>query len=151
MAHNISVTEGIHIKVSPEKVFDYTQDYANRPNWDSGILHAEVLQENPVKLVQIYGKGGFKCKFQYKLFDRPNKTSLTMIDVTPKFISSGGGSWIYRADGVGTAFVQHNTLSIENKFLFYFFKPILTWQLRRNTKRSMRMVKETLENQLATG
>ena len=43
----ITVSETIHLDRSPEAVFDYTQDYATRSDWDPGIKEATILSESP--------------------------------------------------------------------------------------------------------
>jgi len=47
---NVTVKESIWIAAPIEAVWDYTQDYAHRREWDDSILEAEVVQEEPIFL-----------------------------------------------------------------------------------------------------
>ncbi|SRR6266540_2380636 len=41
-------TQRIVIAAPPEVVWDYTQDFRHRPEWDPAVAVAEVVQEAPV-------------------------------------------------------------------------------------------------------
>ena len=41
----ITVSETIHVERSPEAVFDYTQDYGTRTDWDDQIARAVVVSD----------------------------------------------------------------------------------------------------------
>jgi len=43
MERNITITESLFISRAPETVWDFTQDYTRRPQWDATILAAEVI------------------------------------------------------------------------------------------------------------
>ncbi|MGH2591930.1 MAG: SRPBCC family protein, partial [Anaerolineae bacterium] len=53
MSANVTVKESIWIAAPIETVWDYTQDYAQRHDWDDSILEAEVVQEEPARLIHI--------------------------------------------------------------------------------------------------
>jgi hypothetical protein len=46
---NVTVKESILIKASLESVWDFTQDYNRRTQWDHLVKHARVEQESPRK------------------------------------------------------------------------------------------------------
>ena len=45
--HVISVTETIWVECDPEAVWDYTQDFTRRTEWDAGVAEATVLAMEP--------------------------------------------------------------------------------------------------------
>src|SRR4051794_28012897 len=111
MDQNITVRETIFIDAPIERVWDYTQDFTHRPEWDRSIVDAEVLQREPA-VVRVKVKGGVSMTATYKLRDRPRKTSLVMTDSTSRILSGGGGSWSYEPSGGGTSFTQTNTITV---------------------------------------
>lgn len=147
MSTNVTIKESIRIAASPETVWDYTQNYAHRTEWDDAILEAKVLQTEPAPLVRIRGKGGLSFTAKYTLFRRPQITSLAMIDVESSWASGGGGSWLYEAHDGGTLWTQTNTLSIKNLFLYRLLRPLFERQLHSGTQRAMHKAKQLLETQ----
>jgi len=66
----ITIRESIEIKASKLMVWNFTQDFDNRPLWDHAILDCKLLQKKPVKLIWLKTKGGVITKLKYKLCDR---------------------------------------------------------------------------------
>ncbi len=141
----VTVKETIYVNASPEIVWDFTQDYEKRTTWDRSIIRATVLQVKPTRIVEIKAKGNLAAKFQYKLEDRPNKTSLAMIDTKSFFIRGGGGSWKYEASDKGTLWTQTNTLQLKSGLLSRLLRPAISYQLKRSTRASMRRAKRIIE------
>ncbi|KAA3605248.1 MAG: SRPBCC family protein [Calditrichaeota bacterium] len=140
--------ESIFIEATPEVVWDFTQDYSKRPNWDSAVIKTEVISEKPHRVVRVFVKGGTTTAFQYKLDRRPEKTSLQAIEMKSLFFASGGGSWVYKSRSNGTIWTQRNTLAFKNKFLTLLFKPLFSWQITKLTRQSMHEAKKQIENEL---
>ena len=56
--HVVSVTESIWVACPPEAVWDYTQDFTRRTEWDAGIAEATILAEDPRTVrVKVAGLG----------------------------------------------------------------------------------------------
>jgi hypothetical protein len=143
---NITVKEEILVAAPPERVFDYTQDYAHRAKWDDAVLEAKVVADAPERMVWVRGPGGFESTLHYRLFDRPKMTSLEMTDIRRGFgISGGGGSWRYEAADGGTRFTQQNTLVLKSRIQYWLFGWLLRWQLARTTRKAMARVKALIE------
>ena len=53
----------VEIAARPEAVWDYTQDYARRTQWDASVLKARVEIDAPERLVWIRGVG-LECRFR---------------------------------------------------------------------------------------
>ena len=147
MSFNVTVKESIFIAAQPEVVWDYTQDYSQRSDWDDSILEAQVLQEEPEKHVRIRGKGGISFTAKYTLFRRPQRTSLSMVNVQSSWAMGGGGSWSYEAEHAGTRWTQTNTLSLKDTLSNQLLYPIFAWQLRSGARRAMRKAKQIIEQQ----
>jgi len=140
---SITITHSIFITASPSVVWDFTQDYKKRTNWDHSILEAKVIQHKPFKLVKIRAKGGLFTELKYKLEDRPNKSSLAMINVKSFIIQGGGGSWRYEADDSGTLWTQTNTLIVKKYWILLV--PIIKRALVKNTIKGMKRAKQMIE------
>ncbi len=151
MASSITITEKITIEASPGAVWDYTQDFNRRTEWDGSVLGAEMIGSDLERAARVRYKGGLECTFQYKLFERPTRTTLAMTDVRSPIFSGGGGSWRYQPAGVGTEWTQVNTLTFRNPMLYWLLRWPIAWGLRRSTRQGMLKVKGILEGRLEPG
>lgn len=146
MEHKLVVTESILVDVPPEALWDFTQDYTRRSTWDSGVLEAEVLASVPVPRIRVRAQGGLRAVFQYRMFERPVRTSLAMEDVESSWIAGGGGSWAYQAQGASTLWTQTNTLVLKPRWWLGLCAPLLRLGLRSSTRRAMRKAKQLAES-----
>ena len=89
----VTVTESIHVDRPPEAVFDYTQDYATRTDWDPAVRRANVLSEDP-RSVEIISPGLGSYVLEYRLFRRGDRTSAAF---------EGVGAWLFWAAAVAVA------------------------------------------------
>src|SRR5882672_2740781 len=141
----VTVTENLQIARPPEVVWDFTQDYSRRAQWDQGILTAEVLAPSPALRVRVRAAGGVRGVFEYKLFDRPRRTSVVLTEVQSALLAGGGGSWSYEARDGGTWWTQTNSLRFKNGILFALLGGLVRWQLRSGTRKAMQTAKQMLE------
>jgi hypothetical protein len=142
--HVVTVSETIWVDRSPEAVWDYTQDYTRRAEWDAGIAEATILSTEPRTVrVRIPNLGSMTVA--YKLDRRPERTSAAFIDVDSAWVSGGGGSWEYEAADGGTRWTQTNSLELTRPRLAFLFGPVLERGLRRSTRRAMAEAKRRLE------
>src|SRR5258708_7894577 len=146
MSNTITVRASIQIQKPVAEVFDYTQNWQHRMDWDASILGVEVKQEEPHRLVQVRASGGMSFQIEYKHIDRPHLTSLVMTDHHPSWLmNGGGGSWQYEDVEGGTRWTQNNTLVVPNPFLYWLLRPMLQWQLQKITLQAMTKAKAILE------
>lgn len=145
MNRTVTSKHSIYIAKPREAVWDYTQDYAKRPVWDSSVLEASILANEPSRSVRLRARGRTTMTFLYKLDDRPNKTSLATTEVRSFIIESGAGSWTYDEHKLGTMWHQTNSVVLTRKAAI--FKPILGWFFGRQTRMSMQKAKQLLEAQ----
>jgi hypothetical protein len=143
---NITVQHSIIINKSCEEVFDYTQDFTKRRLWDKSIVDCKLISETPFRNVFIKVKGGMTANLEYKLYERPHKTSLRMINISSPLVIDGGGSWTYEYQNGGiTLWTQINTLSLKTSFIGKMLKSFVEKGLKRNTINSMETAKHILE------
>jgi hypothetical protein len=142
----ITVSESIHVRRPPEAVWEFTQDYERRAQWDASILEATVLVGPPKPRVQVRCAGGVRAVFQYRQFDRPSRTSLAMEVVRSALFEGGGGSWSYAPEGGGTTWTQTNSLILKPGCLRRLLVSMCRAQLRASTRRAMARAKAMLES-----
>ena len=141
----VTVTERVHVRRPPEFVWDFTQDYSRRAQWDTSVIEAQVLATEPAPSVRVRCAGGLRAVFRYKLFERPRRTSLALEDVHSPWIEGGGGSWSYEAADGGTLWTQSNSLVVRGGFWRRLFVPLVRRELAASTRRAMRRAKEMME------
>lgn len=137
----VTVQEAIVIGAPREKVWDYTQDWNRRAQWDDAVV--EVISTRPLK---ARFKGGLAFNIDYKLQDRPRRTALAMTGAGSRWLLGGGGSWRYDDhQSGGTHWIQTNTLVLADRFFLRLLRPLFAASLRWSTRRSMRKAKLKLE------
>ena len=140
----VSITEAIWVDRPPDVVWDYTQDFTRRTEWDAGVAEATIVAAEPRTIrVRVGGLG--QMTVVYKLDRRPERTSAAFTDVDSNWISGGGGSWEYDAADGGTRWRQTNSLELKRPRLAFLLAPMLERGLRRSTKRAMAEAKRRLE------
>ena len=148
--HVVSVTESIWVPCPPEAVWDYTQDFTRRTEWDAGIAEATIVGQEP-RTVRVKVAGLGRMTVVYRLDRRPERTSAAFVDVESRWITGGGGSWEYEAVDGGTRWQQTNSLELKRPRLAFLGRvtprgdPVLERGLRRSTKRAMAEAKRRLE------
>ena len=142
--HVVTVTESIWVDCPPDAVWDYTQDYARRTEWDAGVAEATILGTEPRTVrVKIPNLGSMTVV--YRLDRRPERTSAAFTEVDSGWVSGGGGSWEYEAADGGTRWRQTNSLELKRPRLAFLLGPMLERGLRRSTRRAMAEAKRRLE------
>ena len=142
--HVVTVTETIWVDRPPDAVWDYTQDYARRTEWDAGVAEATILNAEPRTVrVKIPRLGSMTVV--YRLDRRPERTSAAFTDVESGWVRGGGGSWEYEAADGGTRWQQTNSLELKHPRLAFLLGPVLERGLRRSTRRAMAEAKRRLE------
>jgi hypothetical protein len=146
MMRKITATHAIVIQAKPEEVWDYTQNWNRRPEWDVSVTRAKVLKEQP-RTVWVHMRAGLELEVTYKHFERPRLTTLALKLIGFPWIKGGGGSWKYEAEGAGTRWTQHNTLELREDFVGRVTAPVFSRILQRLTIRMMERAKEIIETE----
>ena len=145
----VTVSHTVHVKRSPEDVFDYTQDYSTRMDWDPTVKSAKVVSEDP-RRVQAVMEGIGPLVIEYKLFRRGERTSAAFSDLSSRLIAGGGGSWSYQARDGGTDWTQTSTLEFRNTVVGRLFAPILRRNMSTLTAKAMAKAKQIMESDQQT-
>ena len=141
----VSCTESIFVARPPETVFDFTQAYAGRPRWDASVLEARVLQAAPLPRVAVRLAGGVSGVFEYRLFERPLRTSVALVEVRSALVDGGGGSWSYAAREGGTLWTATNSLRFKSRVAGWILGRFVRSALRRGTRAALAAAKAELE------
>ncbi|MSQ79858.1 MAG: SRPBCC family protein [Flavobacteriaceae bacterium] len=130
--NTIEIKHTIFVNRTPEEVWDFTQDYSKRRQWDKNILKAEILQTKPRTIVKLKTKGNTTLTFEYKQEVRPKKASFMAKEIKSSLIFSYSGSWVYEPEGDGCNWTQTNQIvlnnSLLNRLLFSLYKTIFQSQ-----------------------
>jgi carbon monoxide dehydrogenase subunit G len=104
------IEESIEIRATPEQVFDFVQDPAQRHTWDEGVLSAERRGEELAIRYRVFGPITCEIVFEYTLFDRPKRSAVRLVRSRgPCLFSSAGGAWFYESTTGGTRFTTKFT------------------------------------------
>lgn len=141
----VSVTESIRIEAPPEIVFDFTQDWTARARWDASVLEARVLAGTPLPRVAVRLAGGTSGVFAYRLFERPRRTSVALLEVRSALLDGGGGSWSYAAHEDGTLWTVTNSLHLRSPIVGWILAPFVRVALRRGTRAALAAAKAAIE------
>lgn len=135
------------VAAPPERVWDFTQDYGQRSLWDKSVKSAEIIEKEPFVKVRIYGSDGSRLVFEYKLFERPNRTTLHMEVEQSSFFEKGGGSWTYESVDGGTLWTQVNSVQLRDRWWLQVLRPMIRWTLKNGAENAMKNAKKRIENE----
>ena len=144
MDTKITIRHAIVIAASPDVVWDLTQDYGRRSEWDPGVEDAVVLSTDP-RRVRVRLKDTGSATIVYRLERRPSRTSLAFEDVRSHWISGGGGSWDYEAIAGGTRWTQTDSLILRNRVVAAVLGGLIERRLRQGTIAAMERAKVLIE------
>ena len=144
MTKTLTIRESIEVARPPDVVFDFTQDYGRRPEWDATVLRATVLEAEPPR-VEVQLAGGVRAVFEYRLFRRGLRTSMAMNDVSSWWMAGGGGSWDYEATPGGTRWTATNSIVLRSGLLNWLIGPRVERQARSALRDAMRKAKVMME------
>lgn len=146
--NKVTVTETLAIDATPEAVWEFTQDWRRRHEWDRSVLSAEYLTTTSPVSLKVHGAGGLTFKVTYKLSDHPRLTTLIMTDMSSFWLKGGGGSWKYESRNGKTCWTQHNTLVLRDGLLGMMFRPLFTLILTVTTRQLMKRARQRIESRL---
>jgi hypothetical protein len=140
----INVSESIVVARPPIDVFDFTQDYDRRPEWDTYVTAAEIVSYAPRRvIVRVAAVGRYTV--EYRLFRRGERTSAQFVDVESRWLAGGGGSWRYEPVAEGTRWTQTNTFELKHPRLLRWAAPLVRMLLRRSMRQAMREARRLMD------
>lgn len=133
-------SEAIIIEIDSESVFDYTQDYNKRLEWDTFLKRAELMDgatkaDRGVKAYCV-AKNGFGMVTEYVSFNRPKTTAIIMTK-GPYMFKTFLGSWNFKKlsnQKTEVIFLYSFTLRFPFNLLKYQIKKILQANVRQRLK-----------------
>lgn len=136
----VKFSEAIIIEKDPESVFDYTQDYNKRLEWDTFLKRAELMDgatkaDRGVKEYCV-AKNGFGMVTEYVSFNRPKTTAITMTK-GPYMFNTFLGSWNFKKlsnQKTEVIFLYSFTLRFPFNLLKCQIKKILQANVRQRLK-----------------
>ncbi|MBK9247061.1 MAG: SRPBCC family protein [Ignavibacteria bacterium] len=144
----IKFSESILICDSPETVFDFTQDYSKRLQWDTFLIQAELLGGaiHANKGVKAYcvSKNRLGMTTEYVTFQRPRYTAVKMTQ-GPFLFKECLGSWRFRQvaeKSTEVTFRYSFTLRFPFTLVTYFIRK----NLQINVRRRLIDLKKNLEH-----
>jgi ribosome-associated toxin RatA of RatAB toxin-antitoxin module len=153
--HTLEATkfsETILIEERREFVFDYTQDYTKRLEWDTFLKRADLMDgaANADKGVRAYcvAKNGFGMVTEYVTYNRPKVTAVKMTS-GPFIFKAFLGSWTFKEipdDKTEVIFLYSFTL----RFPFNLLTKFIQRNLQKNVRQRLIDLKTNIENQKAS-
>lgn len=143
---NITFTEKIVIESNQANIFDYTQDYSKRLEWDTFLKQADLVGvDYAAKGVKAYcvAKNGLGMETEYLTFQRPRATAIKMTK-GPFMFKSFIGSWKFKELGeneVEVAFMY----SFNLRFPFNVITQLIKKNLQTNVKQRLKDLKMNIE------
>ncbi len=126
-------------------MWDFTQDYARRPEWDYGVRRCNQLQTAPQRVVELVMSDGSLMRFEYKHEERPYKTTVQALDIRSSYVQRAAGVWTYEELGKGTLWTQSNSVELKQSAVLRLIAPLIKTMLRYSTHLSMRKAKRMIE------
>jgi hypothetical protein len=136
MDTSITIRQTIVITAPPDVVWDLTQDFGRRRDWEPGIEAAELLASDP-RRVRVRLKDTGSVTIAYRLERRPVRTSLAFEDVDSPWIRGGGGSWEYEPVEGGTRWTRTDTLVLRNRLIAVLFGAVIRRRFATGTAEAM--------------
>jgi hypothetical protein len=144
MDTSITIRQTIVITAPPDVVWDLTQDFGRRRDWEPGIEAAELLASDP-RRVRVRLKDTGSVTIAYRLERRPVRTSLAFEDVDSRWIRGGGGSWEYEPVEGGTRWTRTDTLVLRNRLIAVLFGGLIRRRFVAGTDQAMARAKALIE------
>lgn len=140
-------SESIFINASPEKVFDFTQDYSKRLQWDTFLRKADLIEDATKAGMGIRAyceaRNGLGMITEYVSFNRPRATAIKMTK-GPYLFKTFLGSWNFKEtkdQKTEVIFLYSFTL----RFPFNLFGFFIKRNLQNNVKQRLRDLKNNIE------
>ena len=135
--NSIKFSDSITINRNAALVFDYTQDYSTRLDWDTFLIRADLMDgaTEAGKAVKAYcvSKNGLGMVTDYITFNRPKATAIQMTK-GPYLFKTFLGSWTFKAvdeHATEVFFLYSFQLRFPFNLMGYIIKRILQKNVRQ--------------------
>lgn len=142
----IKFSETIVIDRQPDQVFDLTQDYNRRLEWDTFLKRAELVNEAQTagKDIKAYcvAKNGLGMETIYVSFNRPKVAAIKMTR-GPYMFRSFNASWNFKEAGNKTEVIF--LYSFKLRFPFNLIQPLVKRILQKDVQKRLIDLKRYME------
>ena len=132
-------TESIDIAANPQALFDYTQDYHKRLDWDTFLVEARLLNGAAVAGMGVRAwcvtKRGLGMETEYISFNPPKVAAIKMTR-GPRMFKDFAASWNFKDVDSGVTRVTF-VYSFILTFPFSLVRFFVRWGLRRNVRQRL--------------
>lgn len=143
----IKFSERIRIDCSAARVFDYTQDYGQRLEWDTFLKRAELIDGAQAAALGVkaycVARNGLGMETEYVSFNRPKVIAVKMTK-GPFMFKSFLGSWNFKELGEEMTEVVF-LYSYELRFPFNLVTPFIKNKLLHDVRQRLVDLKNNLE------
>lgn len=142
----MKLVESITINAPAEVVFDLTQDYSKRLQWDTFLKKAELIDEQQAGVgvkAWCVSKQGLGMETEYVTFNRPKVTAITQTKKSLLF-NKFSGSWAFKQTEIGLTNVIF-TYSYSLNFPFNLTAWLINNILTKNVQQRLKDLKSCVE------
>lgn len=144
-----AVEESIRIRASCESLFDLSQDYALRAEWDPFTREMRFLDGTTEAglSVRVTGRAwnGLGMTVEFVSFNRPGVVAMRMTD-GPRLFSRFAGSWRFvPAEDGQTEVIFRYVFETRPRWLRWLLGPVVGWVFRRDLRARLRGLKAGAE------
>ena len=144
---HIRFSEQITVGAPQEAVFNFSQDYGRRLEWDTFLKRAELINGATraglgVKAYCV-SKGGYKMETEYVSYQAPKVTAVK-ISKGPYMFKNFVGSWNFRKLSEQETEVLF-TYAFSLRFPFNFIGFYIKWDLAKNVRERLKDLKRCVE------
>ncbi len=141
--------ESVVIAAGAPALFDLSQDYGRRPEWDPFLRSARLVGGARTVGVGVravcVSRGGWAMETEYVSFHPPTVTAVKMTR-GPWFLDRFAGSWRFEEIAPGQTRVGFRySLRGRPRWLSWLLDPILGRVFARDTRRRLRALKAAVE------
>ena len=144
-----TIRTAIEIAQPQEVVFDLTQDYSRRLEWDPYLSEAYLLKDAPEPAVGVdsYCKNhnGSVMVSCYISFNRPAVAAVQMVK-GPKILKRFSGAWnVHKIDANHSEVIFTYHFDLRWGVLGELLTPFARWHFKRDMDKRLRALKQYLE------
>lgn len=142
--------QAIEIEAEPAALFNLTQDYSRRLDWDPFLKEARLVGSATGAGVGVrawcVARNGLGMETEYVSFNPPRVTAVKMTR-GPKLLSKFAGSWRFQEIAPGrTRVVFRYNMAAAPRWLGFAFDPILRLVFRHDVGKRLKALKHVAEN-----
>ena len=144
-----TIRTAIEIAQPQEVVFDVTQDYSIRLEWDPYLSEAYLLKDAPEPAVGVdaYCKNhnGSVMVSRYISFNRPAVAAVQMVK-GPKMLKRFSGAWnVHKIDATSSEVIFTYHFDLRWGVVGEILTPLARWHFKRDMNKRLQALKQYLE------